>query len=41
MTVVSEYTVYDYAVSYKITAEIVILRVRHNARKSKKYSWKA
>lgn len=35
------YSVYDYAVSYQITEEIVyILRVRHNARKPKKHSWK-
>ncbi|RUT71890.1 type II toxin-antitoxin system RelE/ParE family toxin [Flavobacterium cupreum] len=35
------YSVYDYAVSYQITEEIIyILRVRHNARKSKKHSWK-
>jgi len=36
------YSVYDYAVSYQITNDIIyILRVRHNARKSKKHSWKA
>lgn len=30
-----------YSVSYQITEEIIyILRVRHNARKSKKHSWK-
>ena len=35
------YSVYDYAVSYQITNDIIyILRVRHNARKSKKHSWK-
>lgn len=35
------YSVYDYAVSYQITNEtIYILRVRHNARKSKNHSWK-
>lgn len=35
------YSVYDYAISYQITNEIIyILRVRHNARKPKKYSWK-
>ncbi|MCC9019331.1 type II toxin-antitoxin system RelE/ParE family toxin [Flavobacterium lipolyticum] len=35
------YTVYNYSVSYQITEEIIyILRVRHNARKSKKHSWK-
>ena len=35
------YSVYDYAVSYQITNDkIYILRVRHNARKSKKHSWK-
>lgn len=35
------YSVYDYAISYQITNEIIfILRVRHNAQKSKKYSWK-
>ena len=36
------YSVYDYAISYQITNDsIYILRVRHNARKSKKHSWKA
>lgn len=36
------YSVYDYAVSYQITTDIIyILRVRHNARKTKKHSWKA
>ncbi|MFD2938962.1 type II toxin-antitoxin system RelE/ParE family toxin [Flavobacterium notoginsengisoli] len=36
------YSVYDYAVSYQITKEsIYILRVRHNAQKPKKHSWKA
>ncbi|MFB9079846.1 type II toxin-antitoxin system RelE/ParE family toxin [Flavobacterium procerum] len=36
------YSVYDYAVSYQITEEsIYILRVRHNAQKPKKHSWKA
>ena len=36
------YSVYDYAVSYQISSDIIyILRVRHNARKSKKHSWKA
>ena len=35
------YSVYDYAVSYQITEEnISILRVRHNAQKPKKHSWK-
>ena len=35
------YSVYDYAVSYQIKNDIIyILRVRHNARKSKKHSWK-
>lgn len=35
------YSVYDYAVSYQITEEnIFILRVRHNAQKPKKHSWK-
>jgi len=35
------YSVYDYAVSYQITKEsISILRVRHNAQKPKKHSWK-
>ena len=35
------YSVYDYAISYQITNDsIYILRVRHNARKSKKHSWK-
>lgn len=36
------YAIYDFAVSYQITEKIIyILRVRHNARKSKKHSWKA
>ena len=36
------YSVYDYSISYQITLDsIFILRVRHNARKSKKHSWKA
>ncbi|WP_264536988.1 type II toxin-antitoxin system RelE/ParE family toxin [Flavobacterium sp. N1736] len=36
------YPVYDYAVSYQLTEEIIyILRVRHNAQKPKKHSWKA
>lgn len=35
------YSVYEYSISYKITVDtIYILRVRHNARKSKKHSWK-
>ncbi|WP_125719455.1 type II toxin-antitoxin system RelE/ParE family toxin [Flavobacterium ustbae] len=35
------YSVYHYAVSYQITdTAIYILRVRHNAQKPKKYSWK-
>ena len=35
------YSVYDYAISYQITNEIIyILRVRHNARKPKKHLWK-
>lgn len=35
------YSVYDYAISYQITNEIIyILRVRHNTRKPKKHSWK-
>ncbi|MBF4516526.1 type II toxin-antitoxin system RelE/ParE family toxin [Flavobacterium sp. ANB] len=35
------YSVYDYAVSYQITEDtIYILRVRHNAQKPKKHSWK-
>ncbi|WPO77410.1 type II toxin-antitoxin system RelE/ParE family toxin [Flavobacterium sp. KACC 22761] len=35
------YSVYDYAVSYQTTKEnIYILRVRHNAQKPKKHSWK-
>jgi plasmid stabilization system protein ParE len=35
------YSVYDYAVSYQISQEnIYILRVRHNAQKPKKHSWK-
>ncbi|AXB57200.1 type II toxin-antitoxin system RelE/ParE family toxin [Flavobacterium fluviale] len=36
------YSVYEYSISYQITQDsIFILRVRHNARKSKKHSWKA
>ena len=36
------YSVYDYSISYQRTLDsIFILRVRHNARKSKKHSWKA
>ena len=35
------YSVYEYSISYQITIDsIYILRVRHNARKSKKHSWK-
>ncbi len=35
------YIVYDYSVSYQITKTTVnILRVRHNAQKSKKLPWK-
>ncbi|HSD05780.1 type II toxin-antitoxin system RelE/ParE family toxin [Flavobacterium sp.] len=35
------YYVYDYSISYRITDNsIQILRVRHNARKSKKLPWK-
>jgi plasmid stabilization system protein ParE len=35
------YSIYDYSVSYRINnLTIQILRVRHNARKSKKHSWK-
>ncbi|MEP6803219.1 MAG: type II toxin-antitoxin system RelE/ParE family toxin [Flavobacterium sp.] len=35
------YSVYEYAVSYQITSDIIyILRVRHNAQKTKKHSWK-
>ncbi|WJS92830.1 type II toxin-antitoxin system RelE/ParE family toxin [Flavobacterium johnsoniae] len=35
------YSVYEYSISYQITVDsIYILRVRHNARKSKKHSWK-
>lgn len=35
------YSVYDYAVSYQITEDAInILRVRHNAQKQKKHSWK-
>ena len=34
-------SVYDYAVSYQITKDTInILRVRHNAQKPKKHSWK-
>lgn len=36
------YSVYDYGISYQITEEIIyILRVRHNAQKPQKHSWKA
>ncbi len=35
------YSVYNYGISYQITEEIIyILRVRHNAQKPKKHSWK-
>ncbi|RKR08398.1 plasmid stabilization system protein ParE [Flavobacterium sp. 90] len=35
------YAVYNFAISYQITEEIIhILRVRHNAQKPKKHSWK-
>ncbi|ABQ05514.1 type II toxin-antitoxin system RelE/ParE family toxin [Flavobacterium johnsoniae] len=35
------YFVYNYAVSYQVTEEnIYILRVRHNAQKPQKHSWK-
>jgi plasmid stabilization system protein ParE len=35
------YFVFDYSISYQITDNsIQILRVRHNARKSKKLPWK-
>jgi len=35
------YYIYDYCISYRITdSSIQILRVRHNARKSKKLPWK-
>jgi plasmid stabilization system protein ParE len=35
------YTIYNFSVSYQITNQVIqILRVRHTARKSKKYSWK-
>jgi len=35
------YSVYDYAISYQVTNDLIyILRVRNNARKSKKHSWK-
>ncbi|WP_166924356.1 type II toxin-antitoxin system RelE/ParE family toxin [Flavobacterium poyangense] len=35
------YNVYNYSISYQVTLQsILILRVRHNARKSKKHSWK-
>ena len=35
------YAVYDYAISYQVTEDIIyILRVRHNAQKQKKHSWK-
>lgn len=35
------YSIYDYEVSYQVTEEVIyILRVRHNAQKPKKHSWK-
>lgn len=35
------YSIYNYSISYRIiNRTIQILRVRHNARKSKKHSWK-
>jgi plasmid stabilization system protein ParE len=35
------YSVYDYAISYHIKDDFIyILRVRHNAKKPKKHSWK-
>ncbi|MNX36785.1 Plasmid stabilization system protein [compost metagenome] len=35
------YLIYNYSISYQITKNtILILRVRHNARKSKKLPWK-
>ncbi|WP_281234428.1 type II toxin-antitoxin system RelE/ParE family toxin [Flavobacterium gelatinilyticum] len=35
------YSVYEYGISYQITEEIIyILRVRHNAQKPQKHSWK-
>lgn len=35
------YAVYDYTISYQVTEDIIyILRVRHNAQKQKKHSWK-
>ena len=35
------YYIYDYCISFRITdSSIQILRVRHNARKSKKLPWK-
>ncbi|PBI85737.1 Plasmid stabilization system protein [Flavobacterium sp. ACN2] len=35
------YSIYDYGVSYQVTEEVIyILRVRHNAQKPKKHSWK-
>lgn len=35
------YPIYNYSISYQITENtILILRVRHNARKSKKLPWK-
>lgn len=35
------YYIYNYSISYRITdSSIQILRVRHNARKSKKLPWK-
>ncbi|MGQ7947032.1 type II toxin-antitoxin system RelE/ParE family toxin [Flavobacterium sp. WC2509] len=35
------YNIYNYSISYRITvSSIQILRVRHNARKSKKLPWK-
>ncbi|WP_317190938.1 type II toxin-antitoxin system RelE/ParE family toxin [Flavobacterium sp. ALJ2] len=35
------YSIYDYSISNQINNHTIqILRVRHNARKSKKHSWK-
>ncbi|TPG43911.1 type II toxin-antitoxin system RelE/ParE family toxin [Flavobacterium pectinovorum] len=35
------YAVYNYTISYQITQQnIYILRVRHNAQKPRKHSWK-
>lgn len=35
------YSIYDYSISYQITETLIqILRVRHNAQKSKKLPWK-